>query len=372
MVFQIGYVGSQGHRLLATHDLNFGNAQTCLDLQNISDLTGDGDLECGQYFADSPFFVPAGEIPSGVTLHLPYGSIPSVTGPNLTDITLVGLRPYSSPNCEPTTGAGCPVDGLPMFSSIFAQDTIAHSNYNSLQMSLEKRFARGLQLQAAYTFSKSIDNASSFENILDPTDFSRSRSLSLFDARHRFVLSYYWDLPIPKKEGFAGKLLNGWSVSGITTFQSGFPIRILSEDDNELMYSFDFELPGRPDLVGKFTTRDPHFTGCEPGTSGPGCPQVPNQYFDPNAFAPAALGTLGTAPRTLCCGPGINSFDVSLLKTTSLTENKRLEFRAEFFNIANHTQFFQPEGDTSNGSDFGRISRAKDPRLIEFAVKLFF
>jgi Carboxypeptidase regulatory-like domain/TonB dependent receptor len=372
MVFQIGYVGSQGHRLLATHDLNFGNAQTCLDLQNISDLTGDGDLECGQYFADSPFFVPTGEIPSGVTLHLPYGSIPSVTGPNLTDITLVGLRPYSSPNCEPTTGAGCPVDGLPMFSSIFAQDTIAHSNYNSLQMSLEKRFARGLQLQAAYTFSKSIDNASSFENILDPTDFSRSRSLSLFDARHRFVLSYYWDLPIPKKEGFAGKLLNGWSVSGITTFQSGFPIRILSEDDNELMYSFDFELPGRPDLVGKFTTRDPHFTGCEPGTSGPGCPQVPNQYFDPNAFAPAALGTLGTAPRTLCCGPGINSFDVSLLKTTSLTENKRLEFRAEFFNIANHTQFFQPEGDTSNGSDFGRISRAKDPRLIEFAVKLFF
>ena len=225
-------------------------------------------------------------------------------------------------------------------------------------------------MQIAYTFSKSIDNASSFENILDPLDFSHSRSLSLFDSRHRFVWSYYWELPIPKREGFAGKLLNGWALSGITTFQSGFPIRILSSDDNELMNSFDFELPGRPDLVGKFTTRDPHSSGCALGSSP--CETVPNQYFDPNAFAPQALGTLGTAPRTICCGPGINNFDVSLLKNTQLSERMRMEFRAEFFNIANHSQFFQPDGNISDGSDFGRISRAKEPRLIQFAAKLFF
>jgi len=95
-----------------------------------------------------------------------------------------------------------------------------------LQASLEKRFSNGLQFEAAYTFGKSLDNASTFENLVDPVNPKRNRSRSLYDARHRFVLSYYWELPLPKYDGFAGKVFNGWSVSGITTFQSGFPIRI--------------------------------------------------------------------------------------------------------------------------------------------------
>src|SRR5882672_3121823 len=98
LVFQVAYVGRQGHRLLATKDLNHGNAQTCLGLQSISNATGDGGLSCGQFLSDNSFFIPAGEIPNGMTLHLPYGSVPTVTGPNPTDITLVGLRPFSSPN----------------------------------------------------------------------------------------------------------------------------------------------------------------------------------------------------------------------------------------------------------------------------------
>ncbi len=257
MVLSVGYVGSQGHRLLATKDLNFGNAQTCLDLQNISDLTGDTNLACGPFFADGAFTVAAGEIPAGVTLHLPYGSPGVVTGPNPTPITLVGLRKYSSPSCDPYTGNGCPSDGVPVFSSIFAQDTIANSNYNSLQASLEKRFTHGLQFELAYTFSKSIDNASSFENILKPICDRCNRSLSLFDARHRLVISYLWQLPIPQYEGAKGKILNGWGVSGITSFQSGFPVRILSSNDSELENSFDFELPGKPDLVAPFHTFDP-------------------------------------------------------------------------------------------------------------------
>ena len=125
-VLSIGYVGSQGHRLLATHDLSPANAQTCLDLQNISDLTGDATLACGPFFGDSSFSVAANEIPAGVTLHLPYGPQAVVTGPNPTPLTLVGLRAYSSPTCDPTTGIGCPADGIPVFSSIFAQDTIAN------------------------------------------------------------------------------------------------------------------------------------------------------------------------------------------------------------------------------------------------------
>lgn len=353
LLFQIGYVGSQGHRLLATHDLNYGRAQPCLDLNSIL-----GAGTCGPYGADNSYTIPANTIPTGVTLHLPYGSVPSVTGPNANPITLVGLRPYSSPFCEPTTGKGCPPDNVPVFSSIFAQDTIANSNYNSMQIDVEKRFSRGLQFQVAYTWSKSIDDASSFENILNPLDFRRSRSLSLFDARHRLVFSYYYQLPAFSLTGAADKLLNGWGLSGIVSFQSGFPIRITSSDDRELMNSSDFELPGEPDLIKPFRRLDPR---------GPG-----NRAFDPSSFAPQALGTIGSSPRSVCCGPGINNFDLSFLKETRLSEHKRLQFRAEFFNFLNHAQFSKADGNITDGADFGRVTRARDPRLIQFAMKLFF
>jgi hypothetical protein len=355
---QVGYVGSQGHRLLATHDLNFGNAQTCLDLQTISESSQRGDLSCGPFNADSAFFIPAETIPAGITLHLPYGSVSSVVGPNPTDITLVGLRPHSSPLCEPITGKGCPPDGVPVFSSIFAQDTIANSNYNSLQVSMEKRISRGLQFQGSYSWSKSIDNASSFESILNPLNYRLSRSLSLFDARHRFVLSYYWQLPIKKTNGVQGEFLNGWAISGITVFQSGFPIRITSSDDLELMNSFDFELPGQPDLVSRFRTGDPRGKN--------------NLFFDPSAFAPQSVGTIGNAPRSICCGPGINNFDFGIHKDTPIGERTRMEFRVEFFNMVNHAQFLVPDGNITDGPDFGRVRRARDPRLIQFAVKFFF
>jgi hypothetical protein len=359
MKVQVGYVGSQGHRLLATHDLNYGNPQTCLDLNNISNLTGDTSLACGPYYADSPFTIAANEIPAGVTLTMPYGSQPTVTGPNPTPITLVGLRKYSSPNCDPFSGNGCPPDGIPVFSSIFAQDTIANSAYNSLQASLDKRFAHGLQFTAAYTFSKSFDEASSFEGILNPIDPRRSRSLSSFDARHRIVFSYYWELPIHKYSGAKGQILDGWALSGITTFQTGFPIRITTQDDQELMYSFDFELPGEPDLVAPFRTNKPQSNG--------------NYFFDPNSFSEAnTFGRIGNSPRTICCGPHISNTDFAVLKTFAISETKRIDFRGEFFNLFNHTQFYNPDGNFSDGAQFGQVVQAKDPRLVQFALKFFF
>jgi len=358
LLLQVGYVGTQGHRLLATHDLNYGNAQTCLDLNQLSTLANDSNLACGPFYADSSFSIAANEIPAGFTLHLPYGSVKSVTGPNANPITLVGLRPYSSPLCQPTTGVGCPPDGVPVFSSIFAQDTISNSNYNSFQANVEKRFSKGLSFQGAYTFSKSIDNASSFENILNPLNYRLSRSLSLFDARQRFVFSYYYQLPTFDLRGVAGKLLNGWSTSGIITFQDGFPIRITSSDDLELMYSYDFELPGEPDIVKPLQRLNPR---------GPG-----NYAFPQDTFQPQALGTIGSSPRTVCCGPGINNFDIALHKETKIRERFRLEFRAEFFNIANHAQFSKVDGNITDGVDFGRVTRARDPRLIQFALKLYF
>ncbi|MCU1314921.1 MAG: Oar protein, partial [Candidatus Acidoferrum typicum] len=372
MVLSVGYVGSQGHRLLATHDINFGNAQTCIDMQNISDYYTNvapnpalaSYYACGPFFADSSFSLPAGSIPVGFTLHLPYGSVPTV-GPGNPDINLVGLRRYSSPICEPTTGVGCPSDGVPVFSSIFAQDTVANSNYNSLQASLEKRMSHGLQFELAYTFSKSIDNASSFESILRPICDRCNRSLSLFDARHRFVLSYLWSLPVPEYQGAKGKVLNGWQVSGITTFQTGFPIRLESSNDSELENSFDFELPGKPDLIAPFRTFDPRTHG--------------GLFFDPNSFAlpvqdsnSTPLQLLGNAPRTICCGPGISNFDFSVQKVTRMGERMHLEFRAELFNMFNHTQFLNPDGSITDGADFGRVKRTREPRQVQFGLKLFF
>jgi len=364
MKLQVGYVGSQGHRLLATHDVNYGNPQTCVDLNNISIAANDPNLACGQFFADSSFNIAANEIPAGMTLHMPYGPQSTVTGPNPTPITLVGLRRYSSPLCNPFTGVGCPATGVPVFSSVFAQDTIANSAYNSLQVSLDRRFSHGFQVTAAYTYSKSIDQASSFEGILNPIDPARSRALSLFDARHRVVVSYYWQIPTPNYDGAKGKVLNGWGLSGITTFQTGFPIRITSDADNELMDSFDFELPGEPDQLKPFRTQHPQSNN--------------NYYFDPTTFTedtnvvPSLFGRIGNAPRTICCGPHISNTDFAILKTTPWGENKRFEFRAEFFNIFNHTQFFNPDGNSSDGTQFGQVTQARDPREMQFALKFYF
>ncbi len=404
---QVGYVGSQGHRLLATRDVNYGNPQTCLDLTALAAAyPGDGSsnasgagigTDCGQYFADSVFSVPTkaynanGNLVNVVAppggFHVPYGpNGPTVipAGSPISSVapgglTLVGLRRYSSPQCDPFSGTGCPGDGIPVFSSIFTQDTIASSAYNSLQASLDKRFAHGLQFTAAYTFSKSFDQASSFEGILNPIDPRLSRSLSSFDARHRVVMSYYWDLPVQHYDGLKGKVLNGWSLSGITTFQTGFPIRITSVADNELMYSFDFELPGEPAQIGPFRTLKPQNNG--------------NYYFDPNSFTenasdsskplcsvtpsfgcyqPSLFGTQGTARRTICCGPHISETDFAILKTIQLSETRHVDFRAEFFNLFNHTQFFNPDGNTSDGSQFGQVTQTKDPRLVQFALKFFF
>ena len=395
MVATVSYVGRQGHRLLASQDLNPGNPTTCLDLINL-------DQGCGPFLADSQYSFT---LKAGETLHLPYvGGGPNgtnipcpiayppatnfpaqciVTGAAATPanpaggtpINLVGIRPYSSPLCDPLTGNGCPNDGVAVFSDIFTQNTIGNSAYNGFQASLEKRFSNGLQFTAAYTLGKSIDNSSTFENLVDPIDPRRNRSLSLFDARNRFVFSYYWELPVPKFEGFKGKALNGWAVSGITTFQSGFPIRITEQDDIELQTSFDFETPGQPNVAAPFHSINPRKLTCAVGTgTDPSTCTLINAGFNPDAFTEDTVspGTIGNAPRTICCGPGINNWEIGFTKFTPLTERFKLEFRGELFNAFNHAQFFQPDGNITDGTDFGRVKRARDPRLVQFALKLSF
>jgi hypothetical protein len=350
-MLQVGYVGSQGHRLTATIDENYGVAQTCLDLNQIPGMS------CGPFGADSTYTVPAMAIPSGATLHLPYGSVPSITGPNANPITLVGLRRYSSPQCEPTTGADCPQDGVSVFGSLFSNLPIANSSYNSLQTLVSRRFSRGLQFLASYTWSKSIDNASSFENSVNPISPRRSQSLSLFDARQRLVFSGNWRLPSPAA-GTWRQVLGNWALSGIFTSQSGFPIRMTSSSDQELMNSFDFETVGEPQQIAPFRKLSPQ--------------QSAGYFFDPASFTEAALGQIGNTPRSLCCGPRIANLDLGVHKTFPVTERANLEFRTEVFNVMNHTQFLNPDGNITDGATFGQVSQARDPRLIQFALRLSF
>lgn len=394
MLFQIGYVGSEAHRLLATRDLNHGNPQTCVDLSNISAFyanAGNSTLAsayaCGTFFEDSFYDLPANSIPAGMTLHLPYGPVPSVSGPNNPEINLVGLRRFSSPICQPANvdmtthvGVGCPPDGVPVFGSIYTQDTVGKSNYNSLQVLVEKQFAHGLQFQGAYTFSKSFDDASSFEELQNPFNARLSRSLSLFDARHRFVLSYYWELPIPKHQGFTGKLVNGWGLSGIVTYQTGFPVRIgnsattsLATTDQELLdgAGTDFTSAGEPDLTAPFHRVNPHTTLCAFQPTVAGCSSI-HIGFDPTGFALPALGTIGNSPRAICCSSPINQTDMAIVKSTGISERVRAEFRAEFFNAWNHTEFFPPNGNFPDGTDFGRVKHTRDPRQIQFGLKFLF
>lgn len=351
IVMQLGYVGSQGHRLLASHDINPANPQTCLDIIAIQ-----GQGACGPFAEDNSYSLT---VPQGYNFHLPTGSV--VTGAaGGTPVQLVGLRPYSSPNCVATganIGQGCPLDGVPVFTNIFAEDTIAPSSYNSLQASLEKRFSHGVQLQAAYTFSKSLDWASSFEETVNPFNYKASRALSLFNSAQRFVVNYVWDLPVRKYDGFAGKVLDDWQLSGIVQLQSGFPIRIQTQDDNELISSLFFLSASTPQLTGPLQILNPKKNG--------------GQYLNASQFSDPALGQFSTTPRSICCGPGENQWDITLSKRVLLSESKYFQFRADIFNLFNKTQFVNPDGNFSN-TTFGLIQQARDPRLVQFALKFYF
>jgi hypothetical protein len=368
IVMQLGYVGSQGHRLLASHDINAANPQTCLDIMaiaanNAANVQSYGvPGNCGPFAEDNQYSVtlPASNgtlLPNG--FHLPNGTTVQAAGQTL---NLVGLRPYSSPNCNPTmpaftAGSGCPIDGVPVFTNIFAEDTIAPSAYNSLQASLEKRFSHGVQLQAAYTFSKSLDWASSFEETVNPFNYKASRALSLFNSAQRFVVNYVWDLPVRQYSGFAGKALDDWQLSGIIQLQSGFPIRIQTQDDNELISSLFFLGAGAPQLTGPLQILNPKTNG--------------GQYLNASQFSDPTLGTFATTPRSICCGPGENQWDITVSKKIALSEARYFQFRADIFNLFNKTQFYNPDGNFSD-TTFGLIQQARDPRLVQFALKFYF
>jgi hypothetical protein len=247
------------------------------------------------------------------------------------------------------------------FQTLIRDISGGNSTYNSLQLSLERRMAHGASVGANYTFSRSIDYNSATGALINinliNTDNARAyRGVSDYNVPHRLVVNYVWELlPSPKQGLWARRLLGGWQTNAIWNWQSGFPLSFLSgEDRSRTGIGND-----SADLVSK-----PGYTS---GSRG----QRVAQWFPTSSFVPAALGTFGNAGRNILIGPGNFNVDFSVLKNIPVTEHRRLQYRAEFFNLFNHALLGNP-GTTLGSPSFGRITSAGDPRILQMALKLYF
>jgi hypothetical protein len=255
---------------------------------------------------------------------------------------------------------------------IFQVSSIFNSNYNGLQTTLTHRFSGGLSFQAAYTWSKAIDDVSKPTSFFrmpgqvgrpqDSRNLAAERGLSAFDVRHRFVLSYVYELPFFKGDSnLASFILGGWRLSGITTLQSGSPFSVLDTSDPGLDGTPDND---RPDVL-----KNPNL---------PSSQRTPARWFDTSAFARFIASAnrttpaFGTAGRNILISDGIVNFDAGLAKEFKLAESRHLEFRWEVFNIFNHPNFGVPVNDL-NAPNFGRVLRTSTPeRQMQFALKFVF
>jgi hypothetical protein len=274
-------------------------------------------------------------------------------------------------------------NGEIVFGSVGYQSTNANSNYNSFQATATRHTSRGLELQASYTWSHSLDNTSSYENVgsgsaMNPFNLESNYGDSAYDARQRVVVSYSYEIPSVRQyqsfQAIPSRLTDGWRVGGITTFQTGFPIDTTdSADNSDTCYAEEshYGCSDRPNVLGRQQLANPRtgtFTNGNPaGTRMPGS----NYYFNPNTFGPEANGVLGDAGRNYFHGPGLNNWTVGVYKDTRITESTKIELRFEFFNIFNHAQFENPVEDINNPL-FGQVVAAYDPRIIQLAAKFVF
>ena len=257
----------------------------------------------------------------------------------------------------------------PTFANITVDAASASSTYHALQASLEKRFSKGLSFLTSYTFSKAIDDGSAWNStVLNVFNFHEERGLSTFDTRHRFVASYTYDLPYghgrafgSQIPGWANEILGGWQTNGIFTIQSGNPIDVLA---------------GPTSLTGTNSNTRPDITG-NPNDFH----HDPAQWFNTAVFNNNFRARFGDAGRNVVIGPGTKDFDFALLKRFPLfREDRYLQFRSEFFNLANHPNFDNPTASNLSviSPTFGKITSAgsADPRLssrqIQFALRLVF
>ena len=249
-----------------------------------------------------------------------------------------------------------------VFGEISESQTGANAHYDSLQVSLNRRFARSITLTANYTWSRAIDISSDDQlnptvvSFVDSNNLALDRAISDIATPHRLVISYLWALPGTKRFGLFGKeIISGWQMNGITDLRSGNPVNVLSGVDS----NFDGNNTDRPDLIG-----NPNLDG------GRTRSDLIAKFFNTAAFKPAA-GPYGSAGRNILYSPKSVNWDFSLFKHFPITERRAFEFRTEVFNLFNQVNFGAPNT-TLTSPSFGRILAAGQPRIVQFGLKFIF
>ena len=322
IVVTTSYVGSQSHHLLVLLEANPGNPALCLSLSQVNEVAP-GTSTCGPFGESNAYRTAAGH-------------------------TINGTRGLFGSN----------------FGSVDWLTTIGNSNYNALQESL-RYVGRRLDLQVGYTYGKSLDNSSSISEQLDPLNYRATYAPSAFDQKHNFVASYRYELPLGRLLRLPGRVTEGWVLSGVSRFGTGFPVTFTNASDNSLLGT-------QPDGVNGYGVDLPNM---KPGSLDLNHdPRNGMPYFNTALFSLQQLGQPGDAARRLFSGPGVENFDIALSTSVKIDDARSLQFRLETFNTFNHSQFFGPAavngGITS--SAFGQIVSSASPRLVQVAVKLRF
>jgi Carboxypeptidase regulatory-like domain len=321
-VLTVSYVGTIGRQLLTFEESNPGDQALCLKLSNPANVAP-GSTTCGPFGEANVYTLANGQ-------------------------TVNGTRPTFGIN----------------FGSNPYMKTEVNSSYNSLQASLEHTDKYGNFL-IGYTFAKSLDNGSDSFDATSPYNPRSSRALSSFNVPHNLVISYTVQLPfdrISSQGAVAKQFTGGWELSGVATFATGEPVQLRESDDNSLSGTFAASID-EPSYANNgshlFVDRNPR-----KGLA----------YFNPNYFVTEPLGQVGDAMRRFFSGPGIDNYDMALQKMFHIYGEKQAMFRAEAFNIFNHAQFNNPSGDVNNSGQggFGYITSARNPRIMQLALKFHF
>jgi hypothetical protein len=251
----------------------------------------------------------------------------------------------------------------------------AQSNYESLFVRLEKPFANGFSWLTSYNFSKAISNAPQFRNAggvngaenspaQDAYNLRAERGLAYYDSRHRLVNTVVYQLPFGHDKrflryGIASKVFGGWETSAIVTLQSGFPFTLNLRGDTAGVGAGTGGIFVRPNLL---PGQDWHLSGSQQSTA---------RYFNTAAFSSPNAGAFGNVGRNALIGPGQSTADVILARYIRVKEGIRLQFRAEFFNALNHSNYLLV-GRIVNDPTFGQVLSQYDPRQLQFGLKLTF
>jgi hypothetical protein len=282
-----------------------------------------------------------------------------------------GIVPRSSSIGDPTITRAQLMKPFPDYTAVsFYRNNVGTTNYQGVAFSIRQRLSRGLIYSAAYTYSKLTDVASSVFDasiltgpltnaaVADSHNLERDRDYSTGDIPHYFGASVVWDVPVGhgrarQASGLVGALLNDWTIASVATLQSGVPIAVTQA--NSLGYA-------------GFTTQRPNLVG---DPTLPADERSPARWFNTAAFATADQFTIGSASRNPVRGPSYRDVDLSLMRRIPMGGPRSVELRVEVFNLLNSANFGAPAA-TQGASNFGTITSALDPRVVQLAAKFWF